>query len=256
MKTTTRTLIITLLAILLSVAGCSDNPTDPFGGSGGSGSGGGGTSGGGGGSPASLFPLIEHAQWTYGVSYTSDGSTEYGSVTLFIDNIDANGVALVTVSGQRSYGGTQRLEPWFLLRQNGDRLERGYTTSGPWRTVLESGAAGWSGGSLLLCGRLNAMNLEANLSPVTVAAGTFDAVYVHDEVDNWGEQYVQERYENRWGEHIDPAVGLIKGETYSYYHDFNTYAGPPTTSSLKLQLFSYDLSGDATGGGGGEEEGW
>lgn len=203
--------------------------------------------------PPDLFPTQENAQWVYFVKSTN---TENGSVSGYDEgyvyiitkerdpeytNID---VLDLRITGKKYFDETSLIpgENIHMLHVPGKSIDIYHFPSNTmtYSTMLDLELSSWSNYAFFFS---QASSQSATLSTASVAIGlgTFQTMKVSHHRDNWGENFVSERYDITESEYFYPDIGLVYRETSRYVNFTDCFTCPVYGGSTEFELVGYSI---------------
>lgn len=87
--------------------------------------------------------------------------------------------------------------------------------------------------------RRNSQSVTMSSSNISIGLGDFPAYEVRYHRDNWGEQYVSERFDVTETEYLNPQIGLLYRSTSSYVNFRDCFTCPVYGGSTEIELVGY-----------------
>ena len=97
----------------------------------------------------------------------------------------------------------------------------------------------------------SSLDVTLSTASVTIGLGTFQAYHVKHQRDNWGEQYVTERYDFTEEEYLNPQIGLLYRKTSRYAAFLDCFYCPVYGGSDEIELIGYYIPQEGGGAAAG-----
>lgn len=197
--------------------------------------------------PPNLFPLSENSQWVYLVKSTE---TENGSVSGYAEgltyitvkdiNLEYDNIEFIDlrVTGKKYYNGNLLGDYIFLSHVAGRSLGVKHDVGETFNNMIDLESQSWNNYAMFFSGS-SSQSVTMTTSNITIGLGTFQAFRVKHQRDNWGEQYVSERYDISEEEWLDPEIGLIYRKTSRYVNFLDCFYCPVYGGSNEIELVGY-----------------
>lgn len=197
--------------------------------------------------PPNLFPLSENAQWVYFVKSTE---TENGNVSgyeegltyLTVKKLDLSYeyVDFITlrVTGKKYYNGTSLGDFIYLSHSAGKRIGVSHDYADEFRDMIDLNKSSWNNYAMFFSGP-SSQSVTLSSTSIALGLGTFEALKVRHQRDNWGEQYVTERYDISEEEFLNPGIGFLYRKTTRYVNFLDCFYCPVYGGSSEIELVGY-----------------
>ena len=107
------------------------------------------------------------------------------------------------------------------------------------KTALDKSKDSWTGYMFFFAGKSSSGTITKSYSSKTTDAGTLSGYLVKHQKDNWGENYVDTRYEIKEEELYNDEVGVIYSYTYKYTDFLDCWYCPVYIKEMKIELKGY-----------------
>jgi PKD repeat protein len=209
--------------------------------------------------PPDLFPVAENAQWVYSVKSTDTengkiSGYEEGTTYLVVTevNLQYEFTKYITlrVTGKKYYNNRLLGDYLYIGNSPGNSLSISHKLGDSYITMIDLEKTSWSNFAMFFS-QTNSQAVTLSTSSVTIELGTFQAYRVKYHNDNWGEQYVTERYDVTEEEYLNPQIGLLYRKTSRYAAFLDCFTCPVYGGSDEIELIGYYIPQE----GGGVLEG-
>ena len=209
-----------------------------------------------------LFPLSKNAQWVYFVKSTdtengavSDYSEGYTYLTVKELNLESESVDYITlrITGKKYYTGTSLGDFIYLAHTAGETLRVKHYMEDEYKDMINLSQSSWTHFAMFFTPSLN-QSVYLSSASVAIDLGTFDAFSVNHHRDNWGENYVSERYDITEEEFLNPDIGFLGRNTSRYVNFRDCFTCPVYGGSSEIELVGYYIpqaDGSIVEGGSG-----
>jgi PKD repeat protein len=197
--------------------------------------------------PPKLFPVSENAQWVYRVKSTN---TENGAVSdyeegityLVVTDINRECTSIdcfsMRVTGKQYYNKSLLGDYLYLVHNPGSYLQITHKLGGTYKYLIDLTKTSWSDYEMFFSTGLDA-NVTVSTTNVTIGLGSFQAYRLRAQTDNWGENYVTERYDVTEEEYLDPQIGLLYRSKTRYTAFLDCFTCPVYGGDDKIELIGY-----------------
>jgi PKD repeat protein len=209
--------------------------------------------------PPNLFPVTENAQWVYRVKSTDTengkvSGYEEGTTYLVVKELDlqyqTTDFITLRVTGKQYYNKRLLGDYIYLAHAAGSELSISHNLGDSYVTMIDLGKSSWSNFSMFFS-QTNSQSVTLSTSSITIGLGAFQAYHVKYHNDNWGEQYVSERYDVTEEEYLNPQIGLLYRKTSRYAAFLDCFTCPVYGGGDEIELIGYYIPQE----GGGALEG-
>jgi len=209
-----------------------------------------------------LFPLSKNAQWVYFVKSTdtengavSDYSEGYTYLTVKELNLESESVDYITlrITGKKYYTGTSLGDFIYLAHTAGETLRVKHYMEDEYKDMINLSQSSWNNFAMFFT-RSSSQSVTLSSATVALGLGTFDAFRVNHHRDNWGENYVSERYDITEEEFLNPNIGFLGRNTSRYVNFRDCFTCPVYGGSSEIELVGYYIpqaDGSIVEGGSG-----
>jgi len=200
--------------------------------------------------PQALFPIAEGAQWVYFVKHTE---TENGAVSGYdegyiylileerdpeYENID---VLDFRITGKKYYNKTSLIPGDRIhMMHNADDFIQLYHDLGTYSTMLDMNATSWNN-YVMLFSQSSSQTATRSSASISIGLGTFFTHKISHHRDNWGVNYVTERYDITETEYLNPEIGMIYRETSRYVNFLDCFTCPVYGGGTEMELVGYSI---------------
>jgi PKD repeat protein len=197
--------------------------------------------------PPDLFPVAENAQWIYRVKSTDTengaiSDYEEGTTYLVVTEIDLQyeNIDFITlrVTGKQYYNGSLLGDYIYLGHSAGSTLSVYHPNATGYVNMIDLSKTSWSNFAMFFS-RESSLDVTLSTSSVTIGLGTFQAYHIKHQRDNWGEQYITERYDITEEEYLNPQIGLLYRKTSRYVAFLDCFYCPVYGGSDEIELIGY-----------------
>jgi hypothetical protein len=154
------------------------------------------------------------------------------------------------VTGKQYYNKRLLGDYIYIGHSPGSSLRISHTLGDPYVEMIDLDKSSWSNFAMFFS-QTNSQSVTLSTSSVTIGLGTFQAYRVKYHNDNWGEQYVTERYDVTEEEYLNPQIGLLYRKTSRYAAFLDCFTCPVYGGSDEIELIGYYIPQE----GGGALEG-
>lgn len=202
--------------------------------------------------PMDLFPLSENAQWVYKVvsEEAENGSmTGYEEGTMYITVVNINHdydnteFIELRITGKKYYNSTYLGDRIYLANHAGSSLSITHDRGAEYKTYIDLNNTSWSGYAMFFS-NASSQNVTISNASANIGIGNFEGLSVKHANDNWGENYVSERYDVTEKELYNPQIGLIQRQTTRYVAFLDCFTCPVYTGSSSIELTGYYIPQD------------
>jgi len=205
--------------------------------------------------PSDLFPIAENAQWVYHVkaTETENGSVsgyEEGYVYIILKEIDPDysniDVAEFRVTGKKYYNGTSLVPGDYIhmIHSAGKYIELYHSPgSSSYARYLDVDASSWSNYAMFFS-QASSQSASRSYVNMSIGLGSYDAYRIQHQRDNWGENYVTERYDISETEYLNEEIGLIYRKTTRYVNFLDCFTCPVYGGNTEFELVGYSIPQD------------
>ncbi len=194
-----------------------------------------------------LFPVTDKAQWVYRVKSTD---TENGKVTGYEEgltylvvedlNLEYEYTDFITlrVTGKKYYNEKLLGNHIYLGHHAGRSLSVTHDGFAPYQDMINLDATSWSDFAMFFSNSssLSVIQSEVNL---TIGMGAYNTYKVKHQRDNWGENYVSERYDISEEEYLAPGLGMIYRKTSRYVDFLDCFTCPVYGGGNEIEMVGY-----------------
>jgi hypothetical protein len=112
---------------------------------------------------------------------------------------------------------------------------------GGYQTMIDLDATSWSGYAMFFS-QSSSQSVTQSAVNLTTGLGTFPSYKVRHQRDNWGENYVTERYDISEEEYLSPGLGLIYRKTTKYVAFLDCFTCPVYGGGDEIELVGYHIT--------------
>jgi PKD repeat protein len=205
--------------------------------------------------PPNLFPVTEGAQWVYRVKSTDTENGEVsgyeeGTTYLVVTEIDLQyeNIDFITlrVTGKQYYNERLLGDYIYLSHTPGEELSILHPSGDSYVTMIDLDKTSWNNFAMFFSQK-SSQEVTLSTASVTIGLGTFQAYRVKYQNDNWGEQYVTERYDVTEEEYVNPQIGLLYRKTSRYAAFLDCFTCPVYGGSDEIELIGYYIPQEGGG---------
>jgi PKD repeat protein len=203
--------------------------------------------------PPSIFQVSETTQWVYFIQSekTENGSrSSYseGTMNVVVEDISpgSNGEEIITLraTGKRYFNNMRFADRLYIVHKEGEYVKitteaDKIATARPYLDFVNSSASNFT-----LFFSFPGDRTSFAESSIDLGIGNFSAFRIDHHTDNWGESYVDERYDWTAVEFYNPVIGLLYHENSSYYDMLDCSYCPVYGGSKQITLSGYYVPQD------------
>jgi hypothetical protein len=126
----------------------------------------------------------------------------------------------------------------YLGNSAGNSLSIYHPNASGYVDMIDLSKTTWSNFAMFFS-RASSLDVTLSTASVTIGLGTFQAYHVKHQRDNWGEQYVTERYDFTEEEYLNPQIGLLYRKTSRYAAFLDCFTCPVYGGSDEIELIGY-----------------
>ena len=197
--------------------------------------------------PPNIFPITENAQWVYFVKSTDlengniSGYEEgYTYITVKNINLEYENVDFIDlrITGKKFYNKQLLGDYIFLSHVPGKRIGVKHDEGETFNNMIDLDNYTWNNFAMFFS-RSNSQSVIMTPMSFTIGLGTFHGYQVKYQRDNWGENYVTERFDVMEQEFLDPEIGFIYRNTSRYVNFLDCFTCPVYGGGIEIELVGY-----------------
>lgn len=212
--------------------------------------------------PPRIFPVAENAQWVYRVKSTN---TENGAVTGYEEGTSFLVVTYINLSytytefmtlrvtGKKYYNESLLGNIIKISHAPGKTRSIAHNPADPFKTMIDLNKTSWNDFAMFFS-MASSQSVSLSTATVNIGLGSFQAYKVRHHRDNWGQNYVSERYDITEEEYVNPQIGLLYRKTSRYVDFLDCFYCPVYGGGDEIELIGYYIpqsGGEALQGGTG-----